>query len=142
MYTNSANQSSLFCKSIMRSPTPGEMLSGFSAVGRANRLVGAMQNVAFALCQYLVFSVAMALAIVPAQGASSLACLLFVNWSPLMLGAGVAVTFAFILFSVLRAAFIPFGDGNLEGAIDRLLRLKVVSLGAERHKSIEDKSDE
>lgn len=131
-----------FCKSIMRSPTPGELLSGFSSVSGGKRLVGAIQHVAFAICQYLVFSVAAALAMLPAQGASSLACLLFVNWSPLILGGAVAITFAFILFSVMRAAFIPFGDGNLEGAIDRLLRLKVVSLGEERHISIEDKSDE
>jgi hypothetical protein len=123
------------CKYVMHTPTPGEMLCGYTSKSTGNAVFALVQNFGLSLSQYLIVLLAGLLAVFPAF---VIACIdisvVFGNSllpaafgsAGLVTGVGTAYMFSFLC--LLRFCYAPFGNTKQEGWIDWSLGLRVVPL--------------
>lgn len=139
----------LACKIIMAASTPGELLCGLVSASSSRLPIRILQNIGFALVQYIVV-------IVSALGAYFSAALVYVlfgffclallkiDWTTeFILGPALLVflvCLAALMFCYLTCFFVPLRSAQLECWLDRLLCMKVtdngwLSFGSRREKT-------
>lgn len=123
------------CKFVMHTPTPGEMLCGYTSKSTGNAVFALVQNFGLSLSQYLIVLITGLLAVVPAfviacitTGAVFGNSLLLAAVASVVLLTGVGAAYIFSFIGLVSLCYVPFGNNKQQGWIDWSLGLNVVPL--------------
>lgn len=123
------------CKFVMHTPTPGEMLCGYTIKSTGNAVFALVQNFGLSLSQYLIVLMAGLLAVVPAFVTACITTgvgfgngLFPAAFASVGLVTGVGTAYMFSFLCLLRLSYAPFGNTKQQGWIDWSLGLNVVPL--------------
>ena len=112
-----------YCLSILRMPTPGELLSGAGSFSEAAKASWCKQ-VGFAFCQYAIFWFAVGLSVVMTAELSILGFLI-----PALSGPWATIAaFGGSMLLVLTLSFQPSNYPEREAMVDRFCAMKVRQL--------------
>jgi hypothetical protein len=115
----------LMCKVVMKTPTPGEIISGVSITSSGSFGVRLFQNFAFALWQHISVILALVCAIGPVLITSILLRTLTVFCPEWVIGALFLPACLAILVFTLGGFYRPGKSGGAESRLDKILGLHV-----------------